>query len=150
MFPTLKAFGSCSILRSNAHLQSLATIGRDQLGRESYQTMTPVSLSAGKGVKLLSVYVIFDVLAIAFVALRLVARRMKRTALGADDYMICLALFFQYAQLITSVLGMTYLGFPGVTNLTFSSGLRYGGEGIHIEQLHPDQIVLFVKVVCNM
>ena len=60
--------------------------------------MTPVSLNAGKGVKLLSVYIVFGALATAFVALRLAARRIKRTALRADDYIICLALFLQYAQ----------------------------------------------------
>lgn len=112
--------------------------------------MTPVPLTAGKGVKLLSVYVVFDALATAFVALRLVARRMKRTALRADDYMIGLALFLQYAQLISSVIGEIYIGFPSVLGLTYRTGLKYGGEGVHIEQLHPDQIVLFVKVVRNL
>jgi len=112
--------------------------------------MTLVSLSAGKGVELLSLYVVFDALATAFVALRLVARRIKRTALRADDYVICLALFFQYAQLITSVIGMIYSEFPGVLGLIYFTGLKYGGEGVHIEQLHPDQIVLFVKVVRNL
>lgn len=46
--------------------------------------MTPVSLTAGRGLEMLSVYVVFYALATAFVALRLVARRTKRTAFRAD------------------------------------------------------------------
>lgn len=150
MFPTLKALDFCSVLQSNAHPQSLATVGRELVVRESYQAMTPISLYAGKGVKLLSVYVAFDALATAFVVLRLTAQRIKRTALRADDYMICLALFLQYVQLITSVIGKMCSGLPCIPRLTCCAGLKYGGEGVHIKQLHPDQIVLFVKVVRNL
>jgi len=112
--------------------------------------MTLVALSKGKGGEILSVYVVFNALATAFVALRLVARRIKRTALRADDYMICLALFFQYAQLITGVIGMTSLGCPSFVRLTSLVGLIYGGAGVHIRKLHPDQIVVFIKVVRNL
>lgn len=99
---------------------------------------------------MLSVYVVFYALATGFVALRLVARRIKRTAFRADDYMICLALFFQSIQLITNVIGMTSLGSPNIMGLTRLAGLEYGGAGVHIKQLHPDQIVLFIKVVRSL
>ena len=71
--------------------------------------MTPVSLSAGKGIELLLVTIVFAALATVFVALRLVARKIKHTVLRADDYTICLALFFQYTQVIINVIGTTYL-----------------------------------------
>lgn len=34
--------------------------------------------------------------------------------------------------------------------LTRLAGLEYGGAGVHVKQLHPDQIVLFIKVVRSL
>lgn len=91
----------------------------------------PLPLDTGESRATVAVAIVFPILATLAVIARFVARKI-RSRPGLDDYLMLVALFATYGQMIIIILSV-----------------RYGGVGHHLEDLNaksPEYVKMFYKV----
>ncbi|KAL2059929.1 hypothetical protein VTL71DRAFT_10084 [Oculimacula yallundae] len=89
--------------------------------------MADVDLTENRQGELRATSIAITILAVFFVALRFLSRRMKGIGFGADDVMILVALFFLFAAFAACVIGIHY------------------GLGMHTGALEVPQIISYAK-----
>ncbi|KAK0123808.1 hypothetical protein ONS95_008805 [Cadophora gregata] len=89
--------------------------------------MADVDLTQNRQGELRATTIAITLLAVFFVVLRFISRRMKGIGIGADDIMILVALFFLFAASVTCIIGVEY------------------GLGKHMAALSLPEIVSYAK-----
>ena len=99
-------------------------------------------------VALITVSVIFPLLALSAVALRIWARLVSRTSFNASDYVILMTLVnFPHTTLLAIVLANIHVQVPAVGQAILSIvGATIGGLGTPLASLSPSVRVVFMKV----
>lgn len=98
---------------------------------------------------------IFIVLATFAVAGRFAARRLRKMPLGADDWMICVALFWDWV-LYGIFIGCKYSVLPPISDIHPHLAIRYlynnnpgriNGLGKHRATLPPEKVAIFAELL---
>ena len=110
----------------------------------TYRIMPKLTSKGNAAIWLGVIVFVLDFLA---VLLRLLARRSKRVSLGADDYLIILAIPLEFTYIALLLWGKWVPIKPGIIPLTSSlSGVVGGGGGLSIFEITVPELTLLFKV----